>query len=233
MNNKYKNINNSVKNILGHKKTIDDEMKNFCKNLRLFSKYYFLYQQSSDILEKYEGNDKKLSEKLSNEDLGKIQKQISELKAIRLKEIYDRIVSMKNQSENNDGNEIYESNENNNQENIQKDLQIQIKSQEILNREEFLKERAKELQEIHKTSAQIKEMTQHMAMQVNDQGEKLELIENNVQNALENAEAGKKEIQEADKTSKKNRKKLCCFIFIIAVSIGGISAIVLSLIFGK
>ena len=232
MNNKYKNINNSVKNILGHKKTIDDEMKNFCKNLRLFSKYYFLYQQSSDILEKYEGNDKKLSEKLSNEDLGKIQKQISELKAIRLKEIYDRIISMKSQNENNEDIAFYESNNNNNdQENNEDNLKLQIKSQEILNNEEFLKEREKELQEIHKTSAQIKEMTQHMAMQVNNQGEKLELIENNVQTALENAEAGKKEIQEADKTSKKNRKKLCCLIFIIAVSIGGISAIVLSLIF--
>ena len=232
MNNKYKNINNSVKNILGHKKTIDDEMKNFCKNLRLFSKYYFLYKQSSDILEKYEGNDKKLSEKLSNEDLGKIQKQISELKAIRLKEIYDRIISMKSQNENNEDIAFYESNNNNNdQENNEDNLKLQIKSQEILNNEEFLKEREKELQEIHKTSAQIKEMTQHMAMQVNNQGEKLELIENNVQTALENAEAGKKEIQEADKTSKKNRKKLCCLIFIIAVSIGGISAIVLSLIF--
>ena len=232
MNNKYKNINNSVKNILGHKKTIDDEMKNFCKNLRLFSKYYFLYKQSSDILEKYEGNDKKLSEKLSNEDLGKIQKQISELKAIRLKEIYDRIISMKSQNENNEDIAFYESNNNNNdQENNEDNLKLQIKSQEILNNEEFLKEREKELQEIHKTSAQIKEMTQHMAMQVNNQGEKLELIENNVQTALDNAEAGKKEIQEADKTSKKNRKKLCCLIFIIAVSIGGISAIVLSLIF--
>ena len=232
MNNKYKNINNSVKNILGHKKTIDDEMKNFCKNLRLFSKYYFLYKQSSDILEKYEGNDKKLSEKLSNEDLGKIQKQISELKAIRLKEIYDRIISMKSQNENNEDIAFYESNNNNNdQENNEDNLKLQIKSQEILNNEEFLKEREKELQEIHKTSAQIKEMTQHMAMQVNNQGEKLELIENNVQTALENAEAGKKEIQEADKTSKKNRKKLCCLIFIIAVSIGGISAIVLSLVF--
>ena len=104
--------------------------------------------------------------------------------------------------------------------------------QEALNRDEFLKKREEELQNIHIISKQIKDTTQNMAIKVNEQGEQLNSIENNVENALINAEKAHEEIKQADKMSAKNKKKMWCFICIITISILAISAIILSLIFG-
>ena len=60
----------------------------------------------------------------------------------------------------------------------------------------------------------------------------LDDIEANVTVAEDNANKAKEEITKADEISKGNRKKFICIILIVFVAIGGISAIILSLIFG-
>ena len=73
-------------------------------------------------------------------------------------------------------------------------------------------------------------MTQNMALGLDSQREQLDNVELNVEKAHDNALNAKKEIDEANKIAKKNTKKLCCLICIILVAIGGIAAIVLSLV---
>lgn len=104
--------------------------------------------------------------------------------------------------------------------------------QDLANNKEVLEERRKQLESIHQTSAKIKDMTDTMAKQLDEQGAILDDIEANVNVAEDNANKAKEEITKADEISKGNRKKFICIILIVFVAIGGISAIILSLIFG-
>ena len=58
----------------------------------------------------------------------------------------------------------------------------------------------------------------------------LEEIEANVIESKNNAEKGKKEIMKADEISRGNRKRFFCLLCIILVALGGIAAIILSLV---
>lgn len=149
---------------------------------------------------------------------------------IGFRDIFDEVKSqVEKEAAENDNNNIELSNVNNEDENLRRVSTQYV--QEALNRDEFLKKREEELQNIHIISKQIKDTTQNMAIKVNEQGEQLNSIENNVENALINAEKAHEEIKQADKMSAKN-KKMWCFICIITISILAISAIILSLIFG-
>lgn len=101
---------------------------------------------------------------------------------------------------------------------------------DLVNNKEVLDKRREELENIHKTAALLKDTTDQMAVNVNKQGEMLDEIETNVITSKENAEKAKKEIVKADELSRGNRKKLFCLLFIILVAIGGVSAIILSLV---
>ena len=114
-----------------------------------------------------------------------------------------------------------------------KDSEHQVMAMDLMNNQEVLQQRRKELEEIHKTAAILKDTTDQMAMEVEKQGAQLEEIEANVITSKDNAEKAKQEIIKADETSRGNRKKMCCLIFIILVAILGISAILLSIILNK
>ncbi len=101
---------------------------------------------------------------------------------------------------------------------------------DLVNNKEVLDKRREELENIHKTAALLKDTTDQMAVNVNKQGAMLDEIETNVITSKENAEKAKKEIVKADELSRGNKKKLLCLLLIILVAIGGISAIVLSLV---
>ena len=101
---------------------------------------------------------------------------------------------------------------------------------DLMNNKEVLEQRRKELEGIHKTAAMLKDTTDQMAKDVHQQGIMLDDIENQVQNAHDNAVKAKKEISDANDMAKGNSKKLCCLISIILISIGVIVAIVLSLV---
>ena len=107
----------------------------------------------------------------------------------------------------------------------------QIMTMDLMNNKEVLEQRRKELEDIHKTAAALKDTTDQMALVVEKQGAQLDEIEANVIKSNENAEKAKEEIVKADEISRGNRKKMCCLILIIFLAIGGITAILLSIIF--
>ena len=236
MNSKYKKITGPINDIIGEddfeKRTEKKEIaiNKFKNNLKLFSRFYYFYEQSDNILSKYEESNK-LSQALE-EDYEKIKKQIDNLNKIGLKDIF---ATVKEQAEReaaaDDNNNIELNDMNNGNENLMRKSTLIV--QEALNRDEFYKKREEELQEIHIISKQIKDTTQNMALKVNEQGEQLNTIEANVDKAFDNVQKAHEEIKVADKMSNKNKKKMWCFICIVSVSILSISAIILSLIFGN
>ena len=103
--------------------------------------------------------------------------------------------------------------------------------QDLQSNQEILKERGKQLNEIHKTSAMLKDVSDAMVQKLDEQGAILDEVEGNVIEAEDNAKKAKQEIIKADEMSKDNRKRMICLITIIIVVILAIGAIILSLIF--
>ena len=101
--------------------------------------------------------------------------------------------------------------------------------QDLQTNKEILEERRKQLEAIHQTSAKIKDISDSMAKQLNEQGAILDDVEQNVETAKDNAVKAKEEITKDDEMSRGNRKKMLCLILIIILAVGVISAILLSL----
>lgn len=110
---------------------------------------------------------------------------------------------------------------------VNKEQEKEEKGQELImdlkNNEDILKKRREDLENIHQASQQIKEISDKMAQDVNEQGALLNNIENNVVEAEENAHKAKKEVIEANKISKSNKKK--CVIFYVVLSVVGLAGI--------
>lgn len=107
----------------------------------------------------------------------------------------------------------------------------EIVIQDLQNNQDILRQRGKQIEEIHGVSSQIKDMSDSMVNKVNQQGAILDTIEGNVIESEENAKKAKQEIKKADEMSKGNNKKMYCFIAIIAIAILSITAILLSVIY--
>ena len=90
---------------------------------------------------------------------------------------------------------------------------------DLMNNKDVLEERRKNLQDIHQTAAQMKEITDKMALDVNQQGAILDDIEGKVIDSEDKANKARQEIEEANKISKNNKK---FFIFYILIIIGGL-----------
>ena len=117
--------------------------------------------------------------------------------------------------------------ENEQDDGLQEQEQVEVN---LMNNQEYLGQRRKELQEIHKTAALIKDTTDKMAQDVHHQGEMLNDIEEKVVKTEDNVEKAGKEINRANELSKGNTKRLCCIIWIVIIAIGVVLAVVLSLI---
>lgn len=201
--------------------TREEVTNNLKKQKRDLKKYFEVYQKMENIINNYKDNQEFLKKYDENNI---IKEKLESLSKIEFKEIYHDIFATS--VDDNEEDDDYQENENNqNNENM-----VQLQTQEIMNRQEYYKEREKDLQKVHKTAAQLKDLTQNMAQEINKQGEILDNIEANVEKAQENAKDAHEEIKKADETSKKNRKKLCCLITIILVALIAIGAIILSLI---
>ena len=111
-------------------------------------------------------------------------------------------------------------------------IKSQILIQDLYKNKEILEKRREDLEAVYRTSAQIKDLTDIMAKQLNEQGEILDNVEENVITAEDNAKKANIEITEAEELSRGNRKMMSCLIVIVLISIAGITAILLSLIFG-
>ena len=188
---------------------------------RDFRTYYKIYERMDGLLKKYDENSDFL-EKLGDENYEKINNYISQLNELRIRDIYEEIFNSGV-----DDNAQDEPEQNYQNEGDQAQMVVQA---EMLDKKEYYDKREQDLQKVHQISGKLKDMTQNMALGLDSQREKLDNVELNVEKAHDNALNVKKEIDEANKIAKKNTKRLCCLIFIILVAIGGIAAIVLSLI---
>ena len=117
-----------------------------------------------------------------------------------------------------------------NQEQERENEQNEEKGQELvmdlMNDKDYLEQRRKELESIHKTAAEMKEITDKMAQDVEEQGVLLNNVEENVIKAEDNAKKAKQEIVDADKLSKGNIKHMKIFIIIIIIALVGIGLLI-------
>lgn len=176
--------------------------------------------------------------------LNQLTKDVNYIKQNALEEKYDETINMIEQLLN-ESNEVKENQLaaiKENTKNYSSDFEMSVQEDnggipqgqevvmDLVNNKEVLDKRREELESIHKTAALLKDTTDQMAVNVNKQGAMLDEIETNVITSKDNAEKAKQEIIKADELSRGNRKRLFCLLFIILVAIGGIAAIVLSLV---
>ena len=215
-----KKLSNIIEN--SYKKIIDDdygetdwqkEGKAIEANLRKYENTKTLLKNKVEEEQKINRNDENIG--IIENFLEKLENEIDPLvKRINEKTKYYNIEDA-NSNQNNDSNEP----------------QGSLLVQDLQSNKELLEERRKQLEAIHQTSAKIKDMSDAMVQQLNEQGAILDDVETKVDTAKENAEKAKKEIKEADEMSRSNRKKLICFIAIIFIAIAVITSILLALIF--
>jgi DNA repair exonuclease SbcCD ATPase subunit len=203
----FKKILNILKEINGNEEKLQKERK----TVQDFEKKYKALKDKLRSVKENTNED--------SDDLDKIEsilKEAEEQILPQLNMMKGKILEMNNTPEENKNEEIQK------QDVIVQDLQ---------NNQEVIKQRGKELQDIHQISNEIKDISDSMVNKINEQGAILDDIEGNVVEAENNAKKGKQEITKADEMSRGNRKRMICFIVIISLSILAITGIILSIIF--
>ena len=203
----FKKILNILKEINGNEEKLQKERK----TVQDFEKKYKALKDKLRSVKENTNED--------SDDLDKIEsilKEAEEQILPQLNMIKGKILEMNNTPEENKNEEIQK------QDVIVQDLQ---------NNQEVIKQRGKELQDIHQISNEIKDISDSMVNKINEQGAILDDIEGNVVEAENNAKKGKQEITKADEMSRGIRKRMICFIVIISLSILAIAGIILSIIF--
>ena len=94
-----------------------------------------------------------------------------------------------------------------------------LKIKEFSNNEEMLRKRTDDLIEIKSISAQVAEMSTKMGIEINEQGKKLDSIENNIDETEENTKKAYKEALETEIIMNKSKKKLYCMAFFLILLI--------------
>ena len=203
----FKKILNILKEINGNEEKLQKERK----TIQDFEKKYKALKDKLRSVKENTNED--------SDDLDKIEsilKEAEEQILPQLNMMKGKILEMNNTPEENKNEEIQK------QDVIVQDLQ---------NNQEVIKQRGKELQDIHQISNEIKDISDSMVNKISEQGAILDDIEGNVVEAENNAKKGKQEITKADEMSRGNRKRMICFIVIISLSILAITGIILSIIF--
>ena len=95
-----------------------------------------------------------------------------------------------------------------------------IKIKEFSNNDEMLQRRTNDLIEIKNISAQVAEMSTTIGLEINEQGKKLDSIENNVDETKENTKKAYKEALETEIIMNKSKKKLYCLAALMILLIG-------------
>ena len=203
----FKKILNILKEINGNEEKLQKERK----TVQDFEKKYKALKDKLRSVKENTNEDSDVLDKIES-----ILKEAEEQILPQLNMIKGKILEMNNTPEENKNEEIQK------QDVIVQDLQ---------NNQEVIKQRGKELQDIHQISNEIKDISDSMVNKINEQGAILDDIEGNVVEAENNAKKGKQEITKADEMSRGNRKRMICFIVIISLSILAITGIILSIIF--
>lgn len=87
--------------------------------------------------------------------------------------------------------------------------------QDVMDQKTYLDLRTKELEDIKKVATQIKDLSSNMRVELEEQGKKVEQIDKNVDEVKINVIKAEFEIQEADKISKSDTKRITCLVFLI------------------
>ena len=98
---------------------------------------------------------------------------------------------------------------------MENDKEQGIKIKEFSNNDEMLQRRTNDLIEIKNISAQVAEMSTTIGLEINEQGKKLDTIENNVDETEENTKKAYKEALETEIIMNKSKKKLYCLALMI------------------
>ena len=203
--------------------TRDQLVENLKKVKRDFKDYYLIYDKMDKIFKKYDEDNETFANKFDEDIYKAIYSRVRLLNDMKIREIYEEVCN-NGIDDGDDENENYQQNDNND------DIMIQLQDHQIIDKKEYYEKREEDLQKVHQIAGKIKDLTQDMAKNLEGQREKLDTIENHVDEAHDNAVEARKQIIKANQTSKKNTKKLCCIIFIIAVALCGLGAIVISVL---
>ena len=195
----YYKYKKSKKNFLEKLQSIKDSI-NFLSQTdvntdKLLKKKQDCLDQTIEFINKYEEN--------TLEKINEIDKKTKN---------WQENLNNKNISNNNNSNDMSESllpPEDNEEIN-----QYQLQATALLNRNDFLNQRDNEIKDIHKISGMINGLSEEMKKNVYEGGLKLNTIEENVEHTVQNAYKAEREIDKAKKIESKNRKKLCCILWI-------------------
>ena len=105
---------------------------------------------------------------------------------------------------------------------IQKEEKKEEVLMDLMDNKDILQKRRKNLENIHETAAQLKEITDKMSADLSKQGELLNDTEDKVINSEEKAKKAHEEIKEANKLSKSNKKCIIFYIILICIVLAGI-----------
>ena len=103
---------------------------------------------------------------------------------------------------------------------MENDKEQGLKMREFSNNDEMLQKRTNDLIEIKNISAQVAEMSTTIGIEINEQGKKLDSIENNIDETEENTKKAYKEALETEVIMNKSKKKLYCLAALMVLLIG-------------
>ena len=204
--------------------SLEEEKQKLKKDMKLFYRYFSLYENSDEILKKYKA--KEFSELFPDEmeTFFEIQKLIKFLNDIKINEIYKDLRNQEFEEENKEFKMI-----NNNLKNEEKKLENLINS----NKDDITLElRKKEIEDLKLIVNQMKEAKQRIDLRVKEQEAELDIIEENVVKP-EKSEPLITAKEEIEKSSDNLKKKICILISVVAVVVivgvlGGIIVVVAS-----
>lgn len=208
MKDQIKKLNDSENIDNKKKQAIEKDITNFDKALR----------ELKSELSKEENNNNSEAIIITKNYVDEVEREVSPL-VQRLKEKIQYFIPLVDRSSEDDKDE--------------EDQAQKLEVQNLTNNDEILKQRGKQLDEIYQISSQINEMTNEMSKKVVDQGIILDKVEDNVIESEKNAKEAKKEIIKAEEMSRGNRKRMICYITIIALAIIAIGIILLSVFLNK
>ena len=148
---------------------------------------------------------KEIKEVLNKIDMNKLKKQKEEYKNIieKIDKKMYRYISYEEQKK----------------AEMENDKEQGLKIREYSNNDEMLQKRTNELIEIKNISAQVAEMSTTIGLEINEQGKKLDSIENNVDETEENTKKAYKEALDTEIIMNKSKKKLYCLAFFLILLI--------------
>ena len=218
----YNNYKKAVSNVKDYHKKISTEDYGDTKKLISVVKQY--EKSLNNLLRKMKNFENTDTLNKVNEELEKVQEDADE----KVKEIKEKLEQTKVDMNIEIGDKENQENESN------EGMQVQVQEQtDLFQTQEYLEKRRKELQNIHVASAMIADTAKKIKEDLAEQGEVLDKIEANVDNAQKNVDKAGKEINKANEYSKGNNRRISVFIGIIVIAVGIALAIVLSIVLNR